>query len=93
MQLTVLDIAPIGSQLAIGSNGADVLIAVERTGQARVAGSVGMRAIEDANEELLVRVDSAIYALEPYGLARDDVISLVRRTLQKKAILLGKTVK
>jgi hypothetical protein len=35
---TVLDIAPVASQRAIGSNGADILIAVERMGQARVAG-------------------------------------------------------
>jgi hypothetical protein len=91
VEATVLDIAPIGSQLAIGSNGADVLIAVERMGQARVAGSVGMRAIEDANAELLARVDNAVIALEPYGLARDEVISLVRRTLRQKAISLDTT--
>jgi hypothetical protein len=89
VEATLLDIAPIGSQLAIGSTGADVLIAVERMGVARVAGSVGMRAIEGANEELLKRVDHAMHALEPYGLARDEVISLVRRTLQRKATLLG----
>jgi hypothetical protein len=87
VEAKVLDIAPVGSQLAIGSNGADVLIAVERMGQARVAGSVGMRTIE----ELLARVDKAIHALEPYGLVRDEVISLVRHTLQRKAILLGST--
>jgi hypothetical protein len=89
VEATVLDIAPIATQLAIGSNGADILIAVERMGQARVAGSVGMRAIEGANEELLKRVDKALQALEPYNLARDEVISLVRRTLRQKALSLG----
>jgi hypothetical protein len=50
-----------------------------------------MRAIEDANAELLARVDNAVIALEPYGLARDEVISLVRRTLRQKAISLDTT--
>jgi hypothetical protein len=35
-----------------------------RMGQARVAGSIGIRAIENANEELLERVDKAIQAPE-----------------------------
>ena len=35
---TVLDIAPIGTQLPIGATGPDILIAVERPGEARVAG-------------------------------------------------------
>lgn len=85
----MLDIAPVGTQLAIGSTGADILIAVQRMGQVRVAGSIGIRAIEGANEELLARVDKAMHALNPYGVAHDALVSLVRRALHQKAMSLG----
>lgn len=79
----------MNTQLAIGAKGADVLLAVERMGEARVAGSIGMRAIESAKEELLVRIDKAVDALKPYGVARDDIASLVLRALQQKASSTG----
>lgn len=85
----MLDIAPVGTQLAIGSTGADILIAVQRMGQARVAGGIGIRAIEGANEELLARVDKAMHALNPCGVAHDELVSLARRALHQKAMSLG----
>ena len=91
IEATVLDIAPMSTQLAIGATGADVLLAVERMGEARIAGSIGMRAIESAKEELLARIDKVVDALKPYGVARDDVASLVRRALQQKASSTGAT--
>jgi hypothetical protein len=83
----VLDIAPTSTQLAIGASGSDVLLAVERMGEARVVGSIGMRAFDAAKEELLVCIGNAARYLEPYGVTHEDLASLVRGALQQKALL------
>ncbi len=85
LEATVLDIAPVGTQLPIGATGADILIAVERLGEARVAGSIGTQAIESAREELLAGIDQAVRALKPFGIAEAEVARLVRRTMREKA--------
>lgn len=82
---TVLDIAPTGTQFPIGTTSVDILIAIELMGEARVAGSVGTRAIENANKELNACVDKGVLALGLYGVTKDDIASLVRRALQQKA--------
>jgi len=85
VEATVLDIAPTGTQLPIGATGAEILIAIERLTEARVAGSIGTQAIENAREELLARIDQAVHALESYGIAQTEVASLVRRAIHEKA--------
>lgn len=85
LEATVLDIAPVGTQLPIGAAGADILIAIGRLGEARVAGSIGTQAIESAREELLAGIDQAVRALKPFGIAEAEVARLVRRTMHEKA--------
>jgi len=85
VEATVLDLAPTSTQLPIGARGADILVAIERLSEARVAGSIGMQAIENAREELLARIDQAVQALEPYGVGQTEIASLVRRAIHEKA--------
>jgi hypothetical protein len=85
VEATTLEIAPTGTQLPIGATGADILVAIERLSEARVAGSIGTRAIKNAREELLARIDQVAHELEPYGVARTEVASLVQRAIREKA--------